>query len=184
MEIIKQLEILDRVNYFGLIESKQIMFCTKANRDRYIYIWCKSSDSTYGLSPAGITFDTEKKNTFSNISRYIAVVQECIQLSDNKIEMWQELYDNNLFPYWEPLTGPFEFNDKKLKKIAICNIFEVNLPITDKDFNLQYGYAQRLLYNKRSFNLWSSLAPKNLSSSIYSQHKDKIISILKKHHCM
>ncbi len=180
MITIRQIEVLDRVNYFGLVESKQIMFCTSASREQFIYIWCKSNKAIHALSPTGKIYDNAKINLFNNNSKYIVEV-DCIQLRSNDLKMWIELYNQGLFPFWEPQNGPFKFNDKTPQKIALCKVYETNYLLKPSDFDLKHGFAHRLLYRKREFKLRNDMVSNWINSDIYENHENRINEILKKY---
>ena len=80
-------EVLDYVNYYGLIEAKQIMFCTRRSGQHRLVLWCKSTRSSkYELSEEGKRYE-QSLPIFRN-SSYIADV-ECISFNNNNLNMWK-----------------------------------------------------------------------------------------------
>jgi hypothetical protein len=132
---IDSVEILDYVNYYGLIRGDQIIVCTNRKGSTGLILMCKKNrkSAKYGLSQKGFDF-LKKLEHFSN-SRYIADV-DVIPLKRNKLKMWEELYDEELFPYWHPKKGPFEFNQPR-KGIALCRTYKIDVAIVDMGSNLE-----------------------------------------------
>jgi len=175
---IKQAEALDWVNYFGIIDKKQIMFCTSANRDKFIFLFCKSSQTQkYGLSDEGVKYQDTVFNRPKDKSCYIAQVN-CIQLKLNDEKMWTEIYKNKLFPFWNPIQGPFKFN-KSPKKIALCKVYKID-DFVDK-FDFTGDMTHRVLKIEKEINL---IDIKHINEDIYNEHSEKIISILQNYNAI
>ncbi|MCX6237410.1 MAG: hypothetical protein NTY07_07620 [Bacteroidia bacterium] len=153
-------DILDYVNYFGLIEKKQIMFCTKSSKNAENIILCCSDikeSKKYELSPEGRKY-LQELPTFKET--YFVADIEYIQLRKNTIEMWKKLYDEGLFPFWDPEHGPYTYHYKSLKRIALCRVYKIDYPIT-KD-TIGKGQVSR--------NITNPQIVKNIKDSLNSKH--------------
>lgn len=143
-EGISKVEVLDKANYFGLIEGKQIMFCTHRSKDEYIVLWCKKEKSSpkYGLSTEGQKFSETKvfhyRSSFIGKITYLSIIK-------NDLDLWNELYEEKLFPFWDPKLGPFKYNEEKLYWIALCQVFKTQVIIEKQDIGL--GQTSRTLKN-------------------------------------
>jgi hypothetical protein len=173
--IIRQVEALDRVNYFGLIDKKQIMFCSNANRDEYIYLFCMQGEPHYGLSEEGLKYHEMIYNRPKTVSCHIAKVY-CVQLLKNNREMWREIYKTGYFPFWDPILGPYDYNNKILKKIAFCKVYKVDQCLEKADAP---GFiVHRKLTKARRIDLSKA---ELINGELYNNHLENILWILKKY---
>lgn len=170
-------QALSPVNYYGLTLSKQIMYCTSlAQSFKHVFLFCTGKpDNNYKLSPEGIQFSRDLP-TF-NKSNYIAEY-ECIQLKDNNIKMWEKLYHEKLFPFWDPQSGPFRFHDNKPKRIAICKVYNINEAVTKDDVigdQINRGLKpEKVLLIKENLNNKIAL----LDDKFFLELREKIINII------
>jgi hypothetical protein len=144
MEPLNKVEVLDKANYFALIEGKQIMFFTTRQQGRYLILWCKAEGTKpqYKLSDEGVKYS--ERRYFNDVSSYIGKIIY-LKFLYNDLNLWQELYDEKLFSLWDPKEGPFEYNRNNVKRIAICQVFKTNVVIKKEDIG--GGRTSRILYN-------------------------------------
>jgi len=177
---LEKVEALDKVNYFGLIKGEQIMLCSSRNQSPALVLWCLEKQPKHGLSNEG--YDYFRKNHYDGVSNFIAQV-EYIQLQSNELSMWEELYKEKLFPFWDPQFGPYEFNREKLKRIALCRVYKTNLPINSQDIN-PASYSYRTLQNSNKMLPINDVLKASvpiLSIEKYEELENRIKSILKKY---
>ena len=169
-------EVLDYVNYYGLIRGKQIMFCTDRINAVNLILWCKGVKNSlkYGLSREGKAYLAKLPNFVS--SSYIADV-ELIALRSNDLKMWERLYIEKLFPFWDPMTGPFDFN-KTPNRIAVCRVYKINLCINEKD--ISQGQTHRSVRKKMIISINNALLNKRaiLSDASFKKIKSRIYEIV------
>jgi len=177
---LEKVEVLDKVNYFGLIKGEQIMFCSSRKQSPPLVLWCLEKQPKHGLSNEG--YEYFHKNHFNGISNFVAQV-EYIQLQSSKLQMWEELYKEKLFPFWDPQFGPFEFNREKLNRIVLCRVYKTDLEINQQDI-------KPAPYNKKTLANYNKMLPINdilkasapiLSIEKYEELENKIKSILKRY---
>jgi len=178
---ISKVEVLDKANYFGLIEGKQIMFCTTRKQGEYMVLWCKEekSSSKYGLSPEGQKFSEHR--VFNDKSSFIGKITYLF-IAQNNLDLWTELYEGKLFPFWDPKSGPFKFNSEHLKRIAICQVFKTNITIDKSDFGS--GETSRLLKNPEKIEQLKNDLKKMISilpNQLFLDRKNKIETIINKY---
>lgn len=176
-----RVDILDLVNYFGLIEKKQIMYCTnrKASTNN-ILLFSKNKETynNYEFSPEGHKYYSNLTNI--NESSYVADI-ECFNLTRNDILMWEKLYNEGLFPYWDPERGPFSFNKNSLKSIAICRVFKIDNSFKREHMNKGQGH-RTIIDNKINSQIINSLKNKVavIRDGEFGEKREKIISIFNK----
>lgn len=180
-EEISKVEVLDKANYFGLIEGKQIMFCTGRTRGEYIVLWCKEekSSSKYGLSPEGHKFS--ENEVFNHRSSFIGKMTY-LSITKNNLDLWNELYEENLFPFWHPKLGPFTYNANNLKRIALCQVFKTQVIIEKQDIGP--GRTSRKLNNSVKIEQLTNDLKKMipiLTDQIFLARKNKIETIINKY---
>jgi len=176
-----KVEVLDKVNYFGLIEGKQIMFCTGRTIGEYIVLWCKEdkSSSKYSLSTEGQKFSENK--VFNQRSSFIGKMTY-LSITKNTLDLWNELYEENLFPFWDPESGPFTYNENNPKRIALCQVFKSQVVIEKQDVGP--GRTSRTLKNSVKIEqLENDL--KNMTlilpNQLFLDRKNKIETIINKY---
>lgn len=180
-EEISKVEVFDKANYFGLIEGKQIMFCTARRRGEYIVLWCKEekSSSKYGLSPEGQKFSENK--VFNYRSSFIGKMTY-LSITKNNFDLWNELYEEKLFPFWDPELGSFKYNANKLKRIALCQVFKTQVIIEKQDIGL--GRTSRKLNNSVKIEQLKNDLKKMISilpNQLFLDRKNKIETIINKY---
>ncbi len=180
-EEISKVEALDRANYFGLIEGKQIMFCTGRTRGEYIVLWCneKKISSKYSLSTEGQKFSENK--VFNYRSSFIGKMTY-LSITKNNLDLWNELYEEKLFPFWNPELGPFAYNTKKLRSIALCQVFKTQVIIEKQDVG--DGQTSRKLYNSVKIEQLKNDLKKMipiLPNQLFLDRKNKIETIINKY---
>lgn len=142
--VYSKVEALDRANFFGLTEGKQIMFCTKRTQGSYLTFWCLPDKSSlkHELSLHGQEYISGKH--FENRTSFIGKI-EYLKLRKNDLSFWQQLFEERLFPFWDPRRGPFQYNDPNPKSIALCQVFKINVRIEKTDIGK--GQVQRNIIN-------------------------------------
>lgn len=150
MDKFNKVEVLDKANYFALIEGKQFMFCTNRKRGDYLILWCKSdmTKPKYKLSPKGLEYTENKR--FEDESFYLGKITY-LNFRENNLNLWQELYDMELFYMWDPKGGPFRYNSTNLKRIAVCQVFKMDCTIVKDDIGK--GRTSRILKNKEKLKM-------------------------------
>jgi len=180
LEEISKVEVLDKANYFGLIEGKQIMFCTARTRGEYIVLWCKveKSSSKYRLSTEGQKFSENKvfndRSSFIGKMTYISIT--------NNLNLWNELYEEKLFPFWDPKSGPFTYNENNLKRIALCQVYKTQVIIEKQDIGL--GRTSRKLNNSVKIEQLTNDLKKRipiLPNQLFLDSQNKIETIINKY---
>lgn len=176
-----KVEVLDKANYYGLTEGKQIMFCTARTRGEYIVLWCKDekSSSKYGLSPEGQKFSENK--VFNNRSSFIGKMTY-LSITKNNLDLWNELYEEKLFPFWHPKSGPYTYNEKNLKRIALCQVFKTQIIIEKQDIGT--GQTSRKLNNSVKIEQLNNDLQKMipiLQNQLFLDRKNKIETIINKY---
>ncbi len=124
----------DHVNYWGLALGRQIMVCTKKKGKNKWFLWYKKGRiPKYKLSPEGKEFLRSMPEPHG--SSYIADV-EYLLVPGNKLEFWERLYNEKIFPYWDPVGGPYSFMKNippTNQYIAICRVYKINRTIEEND---------------------------------------------------
>lgn len=171
-------DILDLVNYFGLIEKKQIMYCTNrkvSRNDILLFSKNKETYNNYEFSQKGVEYYNDLANV--NESFYVADI-ECLNLKKNDILMWEKLYDEGLFPYWDPERGPFSFNKNSLKSIAICRVFKIGNSFKREHLNKGQGH-KRIINNEINSQIINNLKSKVaiIRDGEFDEKRERIISI-------
>jgi len=172
--------ILDHVNYFGLVEGKQIMFCTHLVRPEMLLLWCrKQKRAKFHLSPEGESYLSKLSEAFhSSPSSYVAEV-ELFHSKSNQLEMWKKLYEKKLFPYWNPERGPFAFfNSLSACRIALCKIYKINLSIS-KGVRGKGGDTIREITEELKSDILKAIETKILiNEKKYEEDKNDILNII------
>lgn len=141
---VDRVEMLDYVNYYGLIQGKQIMFCSTRVRSTNLFLMCKKDrhSDKHELSSEG----KECLEILPNFkySQYIAEV-EIMPLKKNKLEMWKKLHQAKLFAFWDPKEGPCAYN-RTLKSIALCRVYKIPISIAYDDIG--DGQSCRRIINR------------------------------------
>jgi hypothetical protein len=68
-------------------------------------------------------------------SSHIADV-EYLLVPGNKLKFWERLYNEKLFPYWDPAGGPYSFMKNvspNSQYIAICRVYKIDRTIEEND---------------------------------------------------
>ena len=133
---------LNDLNYYGLIMKHQIMFCINysvlAKVNNYILYLMPSRSKKHAASRDG---DKLRQLIPTYVPKYPCYYAEAtyIELTKNSLEMWTKLYNEKLFPFWNPEGGPYKFNndeetgEPKPKFIAICKVYGLNTTVIGKD---------------------------------------------------
>jgi len=171
---VEKVEVLDKVNYFGLIEGEQIMYCTDLVNDAVAFLWClEEKNPIYKHSALGEKYYDMSR--FEGKSNYIAEI-ECLPIKKRNLDLWKELFNKELFPFWDPKDGPYKYH-MPLKYITLCRVYETNLSIVENDFGT--GQVHRLLYNPSKIKKIEDLKPKAiLSTNNFTSKRDEIIKIV------
>lgn len=140
-------DTLEYVNYWALVQGKQIMACKKRIRGgkgeyekrgsiNRLFLWCKSSrEPAYKRSAEGYKF-SEMLLDFAG-SSYVADV-EYLVVPGHNLALWERLYAEGLFPYWDPEGGPLAFFVKgdpspDSQYIAIYRVYRIDMAIRESD---------------------------------------------------
>jgi len=175
---IEKAEVLDYANYFGLIEEKQIMYCTRRQYSFSQILMCKDDKNSrkYKLSAEGEKFVADKQ--FKH-SKYFAQI-EIIKPKKLPLRVWQELYDQRCFYFWDPKKGPKEFfNKNRAANLALCRVYKTKVFIEKSD--LGGGQTNRFLKNPSKFekiNLEKENWEPLISDETYQAERDKILDII------
>ena len=175
---IEKAEILDYANYFGLIQNKQIMYCTRRQYSFSQILMCKDEKYSrkYKLSAEGEKFVANKQFKCSN---YFAQI-EIIKTKKLPLKVWQELYDQRCFYFWDPKKGPKEFFNKNSNaRLALCRVYKTNVFIEKTDIG--GGQTNRYLKDSSKFekiNLKREEWEPIISEEKYQAERNKILKII------
>ncbi len=116
------------------------MFCINYDRleqiNNYI-LYLMPSGSDHAPSIEGEEFLREAVTHVNKFPCYYAETTY-VKLTKNSLEMWTKLYNERVFPFWDPEGGPYKLNNNnkgipKPTYIAICKVYGLNTPFVDKD---------------------------------------------------
>lgn len=130
---------LDYVNYYGLVKDKQIMFClrdVKALKNIIISPFKKKvkEETQYKMSEEGEKFYDEECPIFIETHYMVNIIYHSHQKFSN-ILMWEKLFKDGLFPYWDPKGGPHAMHNDNVNKglfVVICETFSIPYNIAKK----------------------------------------------------
>lgn len=174
------------VNYWGLIEGRQIMFCkTRLNPGGFkLFLWCKKdTESEFELSEEGKSY-LHNLQQFRE-SHYVADA-EYIEFKHNNPKLWTYLYEEKLFPFWDPNGGPYAYfnrDPQASKFIVLYDVYRIKEPIRQEYIIRAFEYDVVKLHvgiYRRVYDvIQSTKVPINKEAHKYDNARKRIIEIVK-----
>ncbi len=124
-------EKCDLVNYYGLSHGKQIILCVHRTNDINFLLHrlkIKRELEDNELSEEGLACREDLSQYPIQPSKYFLARADLFDITSNDIGMWEQLYQEGLFPYWKPKEGPFDFHNKRLGQVAFCRVEAADIP--------------------------------------------------------
>lgn len=175
-------EALDDINYYGLTSGKQIMvLTTRVSNPGLLVLWQTDSPSKSKASPLGLELRKKGLPKFKG-SSFVAKV-EIISIINNK-DMWLNIAkDPDLFPYWDPIGGPYkkiEDNKKKKNSIMVCRVYKIDYLIPNEACG--GGMVQRKIKTSSVIdeinNRIESMQPVIPDDSIFTDRRNRLLHIV------